>query len=78
MVLLSLYNSSRDRATWDLSIIYAITFGAFVAFGVYLPVKRSPYEDLSDAAARQLALFYLLHWQTVGRLVKRQGKMLLE
>lgn len=53
-LLQPLITAARDRATWDLSIIYAITFGAFVAFGVYLPVllKSSYVLDLSDAAAR--------------------------
>jgi NNP family nitrate/nitrite transporter-like MFS transporter len=42
------------KLTWDLSAVYAITFGAFVAFGVYLPVllKVAYGLSLTDAAAR--------------------------
>src|SRR3990167_3540583 len=32
----SLKTVAKQRTTWDLSLIYAISFGAFVAFGVYL------------------------------------------
>ena len=44
----------RDPITKDLSIVYIITFGAFVAFGVYLPVllKTSYDLTLTDAATR--------------------------
>lgn len=45
---------ARQRITWDLSLIYAVSFGAFVAFGVYLPVLLKTLYGLSlaDAAAR--------------------------
>ncbi|MEO8691675.1 MAG: MFS transporter [Candidatus Saccharimonas sp.] len=44
----------KQPVTWDLSIIYAVTFGAFVAFGVYLPVllKVAYGLSLTDAAMR--------------------------
>lgn len=44
----------RERLTWDLSLVYAVTFGAFVAFGVYLPVLLRTAHGLSleDSAAR--------------------------
>lgn len=44
----------RNKLTWDMSIVYAITFGAFIAFGVYLPVllKVSYGLTVADAAAR--------------------------
>lgn len=44
----------NQRLTWDMSIVYALSFGAFVAFGVYLPVilKLSYDLSLTDAAAR--------------------------
>lgn len=44
----------RWRTTWLLSALYAITFGAFVAFGFYLPVMLHVVYGLSatDAAAR--------------------------
>ncbi|OGY99334.1 MAG: MFS transporter [Candidatus Liptonbacteria bacterium RIFCSPLOWO2_01_FULL_52_25] len=43
-----------DRTTWDLSLVYAVTFGAFVAFGVYLPalLKVSYGLTMTDAATR--------------------------
>ncbi len=44
----------RSRLTWDLAAVYAIAFGAYVAFGVYLPVLLSVAYglDVTDAAAR--------------------------
>jgi NNP family nitrate/nitrite transporter-like MFS transporter len=44
----------KNTVTRDLSIVYLITFGAFVAFGVYLPVLLKISYDLSltDAASR--------------------------
>ena len=44
----------KSRLTWDLASVYAVTFGAYVAFGVYLPVILSNGHSLSltDAAAR--------------------------
>lgn len=44
----------KQRLTWDLSLVYAVTFGAFVAFGVYLPVLLSTAHGLGieDSAAR--------------------------
>ncbi len=60
--------ASKLRLTWDLSSVYAVTFGAFVAFGVYLPVllKVSYGLSLTDAAARA-AGFVLL--ATIARPV---------
>lgn len=42
------------RLTWKLSLLYAITFGAFVALGLYLPVLLNQSYGLepADAAAR--------------------------
>lgn len=44
----------RLRVTLDLAALYAITFGGFVAFGVYLPTYLQEIYGLaaSDAAAR--------------------------
>jgi MFS transporter, NNP family, nitrate/nitrite transporter len=44
----------RLRVTLDLASLYAITFGGFVAFGVYLPTYLQEIYDLevADAAAR--------------------------
>lgn len=46
--------AAKQRVTWDLSAVYVVTFGAFVAFGVYLPVllKVSYGLSLTDAASR--------------------------
>jgi MFS transporter, NNP family, nitrate/nitrite transporter len=58
--------ATKSRITWDLAVVYIITFGAFVAFGVYLPVllKVSYGLSLTDAATRA-AGFVLL--ATVAR-----------
>jgi MFS transporter, NNP family, nitrate/nitrite transporter len=42
------------RITYDLASLYALTFGGFVAFGVYLPTYLQEIYDLevADAAAR--------------------------
>ncbi len=52
--LLRLKKAGAYRLTWDISIIYIVTFGAFVAFGVYLPVllKVAYNLSLTDAATR--------------------------
>lgn len=46
--------AARLRATAELAAMYALTFGGFVAFGVYLPVYlTSGYGlEVADAAAR--------------------------
>jgi NNP family nitrate/nitrite transporter-like MFS transporter len=66
--LMRLIKASRFRVTRDLSAVYVITFGAFVAFGVYLPVILAAAYDLSltDAATRA-AGFVLL--ATIARPV---------
>ena len=63
-----LVTAAKQRLTWDLSSVYAVTFGAFVAFGVYLPVllKVSYGLSLTDAATRA-AGFVLL--ATIARPV---------
>lgn len=63
-----LINAIHTRNTWDLSLLYSISFGAFVAFGVYLPVllKVSYGLSLTDAATRA-AGFVLL--ATIARPV---------
>lgn len=63
-----LVTAAKLRLTWDLSSIYAVTFGAFVAFGVYLPVLLTVSYGLSltDAATRA-AGFVLL--ATIARPV---------
>lgn len=42
------------RLTWRLSLLYALTFGAFVTFGLYLPVLLNQSYGLAvaDASAR--------------------------
>ncbi|MEU5846454.1 MFS transporter [Saccharopolyspora shandongensis] len=44
----------RLGATWQLSVLYALTFGGFVAFSVYLPTYLKSAYDLSasDASMR--------------------------
>lgn len=66
--ILRIVAASKLRLTWDLSSVYAVTFGAFVAFGVYLPVllKVSYGLSLTDAATRA-AGFVLL--ATIARPV---------
>lgn len=46
--------AARLRATQELAALYALTFGGFVAFGVYLPLYLREVYGLStaDAAAR--------------------------
>lgn len=46
--------AAKQGLTWDLAVVYAITFGAFVAFGVYLPILLKTIYGLSvtDAASR--------------------------
>jgi len=52
--LSQLVSAAKNRVTWDLAVMYVITFGALVAFGVYLPVLLKVAYSLSvaDAAAR--------------------------
>jgi NNP family nitrate/nitrite transporter-like MFS transporter len=47
-------DAARMRVTIELACFYALTFGGFVAFGVYLPLYlQSVYElTVADAAAR--------------------------
>ncbi|MCM2579759.1 MFS transporter [Streptomyces meridianus] len=44
----------RTAATWQLAFLYAVAFGGFVAFSVYLPTYLTSADDLgrSDAATR--------------------------
>ncbi|MEV6205196.1 MFS transporter [Streptomyces sp. NPDC051771] len=44
----------RTPATWQLAFLYAVSFGGFVAFSVYLPTYLTRAHDLarSDAALR--------------------------
>lgn len=46
--------AARLRISTDLAVVYAITFGGFVAFGAYLPTYLVEVYDLTrtDAAAR--------------------------
>lgn len=53
-VFTRLKSAATNPVTRDLSLVYIITFGAYVAFGVYLPVllKIAYNLDVTDAAAR--------------------------
>ena len=57
----SFWLAAGQRSTWDLSLLYALTFGAFVAFSVYLPMLLKTTYDLSlaDAAARAAGFVFL-------------------
>ncbi|MEU1985720.1 NarK/NasA family nitrate transporter [Nocardia sp. NPDC019395] len=51
----------RLPATWEASALYAVAFGGFVAFSVYLPSYLRTAYDLSQAdAANRMAGFVLL------------------
>lgn len=52
--IIRLASATKLRLTWDLSVVYAVTFGAFVAFGVYLPTLLKITYNLSvvDSALR--------------------------
>lgn len=52
--LARLLGAAKLRLTWDLAAVYVVSFGAFVAFGVYLPVLLKIQYNLSltDAASR--------------------------
>lgn len=56
-----LASAFKSKLTKDLSAIYILTFGAYVAFGVYLPVllKVSYGLSLTDAAARSAGFILL-------------------
>ena len=48
-------------ATWTASVLYAVTFGGFVAFSVYLPsYLGTAYELMQSDAANRMAGFVLL------------------
>lgn len=58
----------RWKPTWNLALLYAITFGAFVSFGMYLPIILTVVYglDVGDAAARAAGFILLA---TVARPV---------
>ena len=60
-LLKSLSGAIKEQITWDLSLLYFVSFGAFVAFGVYLPtlLKVSYGLSLTDAAARAAGFILL-------------------
>ena len=53
-LLQRLAGTVRMAATWQLSFLYAVAFGGFVAFSVYLPtyLTAAYHLDKSDAALR--------------------------
>ncbi|MBF6349533.1 NarK/NasA family nitrate transporter [Nocardia flavorosea] len=56
-----LKQTMRLPATWEASALYAVAFGGFVAFSVYLPSYLRTAYDLSQAdAANKMAGFVLL------------------
>jgi NNP family nitrate/nitrite transporter-like MFS transporter len=53
--------TSRLRLTWQASVLYALAFGGFVAFSVYLPTfLKSAYGLAQADAANRMAGFVLL------------------
>lgn len=53
--------AAKRRNTWDFSLLYMLTFGAFVALGVYLPtLLRNDYKLTVMDAATKAAGFVLL------------------
>lgn len=56
-----LRNALALRTTYHLSVLYALTFGGFVAFGVYLPTYLQDVYGLetADAAARAAGFIML-------------------
>ncbi|MBF6354973.1 MFS transporter [Nocardia higoensis] len=60
-MLTRLGQALRLPATWQASVLYAVTFGGFVAFSVYLPsYLKSAYELTQSDAANRMAGFVLL------------------
>ena len=56
-----LAGAARMGVTWQLSVLYAVTFGGYVAFSVYLPTYlRTEYGLSQSDAAHRMAGFVLL------------------
>jgi NNP family nitrate/nitrite transporter-like MFS transporter len=56
-----LLETSRLRVTWELSALYAVAFGCYVALSVYLPTYLKTAYDLSQTdAANKMAGFVLV------------------
>jgi MFS transporter, NNP family, nitrate/nitrite transporter len=54
-------SAARLRVTWQLAGLYAVAFGGYVAFGVYLPTYlKTAYGLSQDDAANRMAGFVLL------------------
>jgi MFS transporter, NNP family, nitrate/nitrite transporter len=53
--------NARLSITWQACILYAVAFGGYVAFSVYLPAYlRTAYELSPDAAANRMAGFVVV------------------
>ncbi len=56
-----LADTARLRVTWQASVLYAVAFGGFVAFSVYLPAYLKTAYGLTQAdAANRMAGFVVL------------------
>lgn len=56
-----LFSTLRLRITWQASALYAVAFGGYVAFSVYLPTYlKSAYSLAQTDAANKMAGFVLL------------------
>ena len=54
-------SAARLRVTWQLAALYAVAFGGYVAFSVYLPTYlKTAYGLSQDDAANRMAGFVLL------------------
>ena len=59
-------SNSKLAITWQASILYAVAFGGYVAFSVYLPVYlRNAYELVPADASNRMAGFVIL--AVIGR-----------
>jgi NNP family nitrate/nitrite transporter-like MFS transporter len=60
-VLRRLIDTARLRVTWQMSALYAVGFGGYVAFSVYLPTYLKTAYSLTQAdAANKMAGFVLV------------------
>src|SRR6185436_18221123 len=51
----------RLRITWQAAILYAVAFGGYVAFSVYLPAYlKTAYGLTADGAANRMAGFVVV------------------
>ncbi|MEQ6388917.1 MFS transporter [Bacillaceae bacterium S4-13-58] len=64
----------KYRQTWILSIFYFLTFGSFVAFGIYLPTLLQDLFEVSSVSAGQRAAGFVI----LATFVRPVGGMLAD